>query len=252
MRVLVAYATDHGSTRGVADRIAGRLQQRGVDAEARAVAEVLEVSSYEAIVFGSAIHGGKWLPSARQFADRNAASLRERPVWLFSVSTVGDDESMFPDRVANRLRAWRKETPEVAELRRPLRRPPELACNRRLGRSHRGAATHQVRRVSSDWRHDMAKIDGEIVIGRPIDAVFDYVADQSNEPQYNPRMVRGGKDHPGPVTSGTRMRWSGQVRPKGAYKLLGPLISWMGRHQEQRIWASLKRHLEAAPAEAAS
>jgi len=120
MVVLVAYATDHGSTRGVADRIAGRLQLRGVGAEARAVADVLEVSRYEAVVLGSAIHGGKWLPAARQFADRNAALLRERPVWLFSVSTVGDEESMFPPRVANRLRAWRKETPEVAEMRRRL------------------------------------------------------------------------------------------------------------------------------------
>ena len=99
MVVLVAYATDHGSTRGVADRIAGRLQLRGV---------------------GSAIHGGKWLPEARQFADQNAALLRERPVWLFSVSAVGDEESMFPPGVADRLRAWRKETPEVAEMRRLL------------------------------------------------------------------------------------------------------------------------------------
>jgi menaquinone-dependent protoporphyrinogen oxidase len=120
MRLLVAYATDHGSTRGVADRIASRLRQRGVDAEARAVADVLAVSRYEAVVLGSAIHGGKWLPSAREFADRNAASLLERPVWLFSVSTLGDEESMFPPRVGNRLRAWRKETPEVAELRRLL------------------------------------------------------------------------------------------------------------------------------------
>jgi hypothetical protein len=150
----------------------------------------------------------------------------------------------------------------------------------------------------------MARIDGEIVIGRPIDAVFDYVADQSNEPQYNPRMVRAEKITPGPVgegtrfrsavvsmgrtaemlveftsydrptrlasattmqqadisytltfepvAAGTRMRWSGQVRPKGAVKLLGPLIAWTGRHQEQRIWGSLKRHLEAAPAETPS
>ena len=48
MVVLVAYATDHGSTRGVADRIAGRLQLRGVGAEACAVADVPEVSRYEA------------------------------------------------------------------------------------------------------------------------------------------------------------------------------------------------------------
>lgn len=136
MRVLVAYATDHGSTRGVADRIAGRLQQRGVDAEARAVAEVLQVSRYGAIVFGSAIHGGKWLPAARQFADRSAASLRERPVWLFSVSTVGDEESMFPDPVANRLRAWRGETPEVAELRRLLHPREHRNFAGAIARSH--------------------------------------------------------------------------------------------------------------------
>ncbi len=143
----------------------------------------------------------------------------------------------------------------------------------------------------------MARIAGEIVIGRPVDVVFDYVADQSNEPQYNPQMVRAekitagpvgkgtqfrsavasmgrtaemliqctGYDRPKlfattatmaqadisytlrfePVAAGTRMRWSGQVRPKGAIRLLGPLITWMGIRQEQRIWAGLKKHLEA-------
>ena len=50
-----------------------------------------------------------------------------------------------------------------------------------------------------------------------------------------------------PAGAGTRMRWSGQVRPKGAFRLLGPVITWLGIRQEQRIWASLKKHLEAAP-----
>ena len=36
----------------------------------------------------------------------------------------------------------------------------------------------------------MARIEGEIVIGQPVGVVFDYVADQSNEPQYNPQVVR--------------------------------------------------------------
>jgi menaquinone-dependent protoporphyrinogen oxidase len=117
MVVLVAYATVHGSTRGIADRIADRLRQRGIDARACAVADVPEVPGYEAVILGSAVHGGKWLPEARQFADRNAAPLRERPLWLFSVSTLGDEESMFPPRVANRLRALRKETPEITRLR---------------------------------------------------------------------------------------------------------------------------------------
>ena len=54
----------------------------------------------------------------------------------------------------------------------------------------------------------MTRIQGEIVIDRPVEVVFDYVADQSNEPQYNPRMVRAEKVTPGPVGKGT-----GSVRP---------------------------------------
>jgi hypothetical protein len=146
----------------------------------------------------------------------------------------------------------------------------------------------------------MARIEGDIVIGRPIEAVFDYVADQSNEPQYNPQMVRAEKITSGPVRlgtkfrsavaswgrttemliecvgydrprllattttmteaditytlrfepapGGTRMRWSGEVQPKGAFRLAGPAVSWLGRRQEQRIWAAMKAQLESVPA----
>ena len=45
----------------------------------------------------------------------------------------------------------------------------------------------------------MARIEGEIVIDRPGDVVFDYVADQSNEPRYNPHVVRAEK-----------IRWAGR------------------------------------------
>ena len=134
MVVLVAYATDHGSTRGIAVRIADRLRHRGAEARACAVTDVLEVSGCEAVVLGSAIHGGKWLPEARQFASRNVAPLRERPVWLFSVSTLGDEESMFPPRVAKQLRALRKETPEMTQMRRLL--------HPREQRNFAGAVTH--------------------------------------------------------------------------------------------------------------
>jgi hypothetical protein len=35
----------------------------------------------------------------------------------------------------------------------------------------------------------MAQIEGEIIIGRPPEVVFDLVADERNEPSFNPRMV---------------------------------------------------------------
>jgi Polyketide cyclase / dehydrase and lipid transport len=50
------------------------------------------------------------------------------------------------------------------------------------------------------------RIEGEIVIERPVDEVFDFVADARNEPRYNPRMLRAEKLTPGPVGLGTRFR----------------------------------------------
>jgi menaquinone-dependent protoporphyrinogen oxidase len=82
--------------------------------------EVTEVIRYDAAVLGSAIHGGKWLAPARRFVELNSSALRQIPVWLFSVSPLGDEGCMFRAGVAKRLRAMRKETTEVAILRRAV------------------------------------------------------------------------------------------------------------------------------------
>ena len=52
----------------------------------------------------------------------------------------------------------------------------------------------------------MTKIKGEITIRRPMEVVFDYVADQTNEPEDNPMMVRADKDTAGPIGKSTRFR----------------------------------------------
>ena len=46
----------------------------------------------------------------------------------------------------------------------------------------------------------MTMIEGEIVIGRPAGAVFDFGTDQRNEPRCNPRMVRA--DNPAAAREG--------------------------------------------------
>jgi Polyketide cyclase / dehydrase and lipid transport len=48
-----------------------------------------------------------------------------------------------------------------------------------------------------------------------------------------------------PVAGGTRMRWAWALEPHGGVKLMGPMITLMGRRQERTIWTSLKRVLEA-------
>jgi hypothetical protein len=50
----------------------------------------------------------------------------------------------------------------------------------------------------------MATVSGEILINKPVEQVFDYVADQRNEPSYNPRMLRSEKITDGPIGVGTR------------------------------------------------
>lgn len=142
----------------------------------------------------------------------------------------------------------------------------------------------------------MAQIRGEIVIARPVETVFDFVADQCNEPLYNSEMVSAAKVGEEPIGVGTRFRsvvrssgrevpvdieftaferptrlgshssaggmtmdgvlefrplgastqmtWVWDVRPSGAMRLISPLVTWMGKRQEQRIWTALKRYLE--------
>ncbi|MEI2774916.1 MAG: SRPBCC family protein [Tetrasphaera sp.] len=50
----------------------------------------------------------------------------------------------------------------------------------------------------------MAHVRGSIVIHRPIEEVFDLLADQTNEPRYNPAMTHSEKVTDGPIGVGTR------------------------------------------------
>ena len=55
-------------------------------------------------------------------------------------------------------------------------------------------------------RVEMARVEGEITINRPVEGVFDFVADERNELRYNPRMVRAELISEGPIGVGTRFR----------------------------------------------
>jgi uncharacterized membrane protein len=50
----------------------------------------------------------------------------------------------------------------------------------------------------------MATITGSIEIDCPAEEVFDFVADQRNEPKYNPDLLQSTKVTDGPITVGTQ------------------------------------------------
>jgi menaquinone-dependent protoporphyrinogen oxidase len=92
MRVLVTAAGRHGSTLEIASRVAATLRARLPDdavVDVLDAADVKDVSSYDAVVLGSAIYMGRWLKDARHVARRINARTRQQ-VWLFSSGPIGE------------------------------------------------------------------------------------------------------------------------------------------------------------------
>jgi menaquinone-dependent protoporphyrinogen oxidase len=90
MTVLVTCASKHGATTEIAEALGRELCARGIDADVIRAEEVDGVGSYDAVVLGSAIYMGHWLPAARAVADVYADDLAEKPTWLFSSGPIGD------------------------------------------------------------------------------------------------------------------------------------------------------------------
>ncbi|MEO8477887.1 MAG: flavodoxin domain-containing protein [Actinomycetota bacterium] len=89
--VLVAYASKHGSTQGIAEHIARHLSERGVAAEVRPASAVTELDQADAVIVGSAVYAGSWMKAATEFVHRFGEELPRVPVWLFSSGPLGED-----------------------------------------------------------------------------------------------------------------------------------------------------------------
>lgn len=102
MKVLVTVASKHGSTREIAEAVAGQLRNAQIEVDLRDVSKVQVVEEYGAVILGSAVYAGSWLPEAKKFAERHHGELTKRPVWLFSSGPLGapdpqpqDDQAKF-------------------------------------------------------------------------------------------------------------------------------------------------------------
>lgn len=91
--VLVAYASRYGSSAEIAQAIGKELCSRGIAAEVRNVEDVTDLSAYGAVVVGSAIRMGHWLPAATAFVQNNQTTLRSVPTAFFTVHMLATDES---------------------------------------------------------------------------------------------------------------------------------------------------------------
>lgn len=103
MRILVSAASKHGSTAEIAARIGEALRaalSAGAVVEVCAAADVDKVSRYDAVLLGSAVYMGRWLPEARDAVARIVADPPWR-VWLFSSGPIGDPPKPDEDHVVD-------------------------------------------------------------------------------------------------------------------------------------------------------
>lgn len=99
---LVTYATRFGSTAEVAEVIAGRLADGEHTVDCRPMADVQTLEGYQAVLIGSAVNFGKWLPEAVEFIITHQAALGRMPVGLFTVhiQNIADDPESRKRRLA--------------------------------------------------------------------------------------------------------------------------------------------------------
>ena len=83
-KVLVVYASRHGATREIAQRIGDVLRTQGLEVDVAPADHASGVGAADAVVVGSAVYMGSWLKDAVEFVKRNEFRLAELPLWFFS------------------------------------------------------------------------------------------------------------------------------------------------------------------------
>src|SRR5579863_1676504 len=84
MRILVAYASRAGSTKGIAEFIGEKLRGHGMEVDVVEVGSVKDPRGYDGYVVGSAVYMFHWMKEAKEFVRQNGDLLSSRPTWLFS------------------------------------------------------------------------------------------------------------------------------------------------------------------------
>jgi uncharacterized protein YndB with AHSA1/START domain len=80
----------------------------------------------------------------------------------------------------------------------------------------------------------MAHVEGEIIINLPVEDVFDFVADERNEPLYNPQMLHAEQTSSGPIGLGTQFR----VESKTMGRTVAMTIEFTAYERPRRLTSS--------------
>ena len=107
MDVLIAVASRHGSTREIGEAVAAVLRENGHRTVVRSPEDVVNADDADAVILGSPVYLGHWLPSARDLGERLVDSASGKPVWLFSsgLATQPAQAANSPHEIASLVEA---------------------------------------------------------------------------------------------------------------------------------------------------
>jgi menaquinone-dependent protoporphyrinogen oxidase len=115
-KILVTYASRTGATAGVAEAITQTLTKGGAAVDVLPMSDVKDLKEYSAVVAGSAIQGGQWLPEAMKFIQSNKATLSQKPFAAFLVCmTLAMSKGNYRDHVATWMAPVREIVRPVSE-----------------------------------------------------------------------------------------------------------------------------------------
>src|SRR5512133_691459 len=83
--ILITFATYTGSAETIAMLISSDLESRGFVTAVMPMKEVKDISPFDAVIAGSAIHSGKWLPEAFYFLEIFREQLITKPFAAYLV-----------------------------------------------------------------------------------------------------------------------------------------------------------------------
>jgi menaquinone-dependent protoporphyrinogen oxidase len=116
-KILVTYATMTGSTKGISESIAKTLTEQGANVNVIPMKEVKDISEYKAVVAGSAIQAGRWLPEAMDFMQTHKQKLNQKPfaAFLVCMTLAMTKGTNYRDTVSGWLSPVRNIVPPVSE-----------------------------------------------------------------------------------------------------------------------------------------
>ncbi len=96
-RVLVVYASKHGSTAEIAEAVAGEIRTAGHEVDCLEASSTHGVEGYDAVVIGSAVYIKRWRGDAKHFLRKHSKELAGMPFWVFSSGPTGDPADDDPE-----------------------------------------------------------------------------------------------------------------------------------------------------------